>query len=109
MSLMDLMGGEKSMQKPEQTGTVVTLLTAEQLREIVSTAVREALGAQKPHEGYLDIDQAAAYLSTTASAVQAAVTRGTLVPDCRGSRGRTKGHRFTRRTLDAFMRIGAKP
>ena len=53
---------------------------------------------------WFTIGEAAEYLRTTAKALQAHVERGKLVPDCPGRAGRTKGHRFSRQTLDAFMR-----
>jgi len=48
--------------------------------------------------------QAAEYLETTAKALLWHVYRGNLVPDSWGSRGRMRSHRFSRRTLDAFLR-----
>ena len=53
---------------------------------------------------WFTLREAADYLRTTASALQHHVRRGTLKPDCHGKRGRTLGHRFSRATLDAFMR-----
>lgn len=46
--------------------------------------------------------QAATYLSTTIAALHMHVQRGNLKPDSRGGRGRFKGHRFSKETLDAF-------
>lgn len=48
--------------------------------------------------------QAAEYLATTVAALHMHVQRGNLKPDSRGGRGRFKGHRFSRATLDAFNR-----
>lgn len=104
--------GEKRMgaaeKKIEQATTGIVVTTEEQLRALIGAAVREALNAQRP-EGYLDTEQAAAYLGTTTRSVQAQVERGTLIPDCRGSRGRLKSHRFSRKTLDAFLELKVKP
>ena len=87
----------------KRDGTVVTLLTEEQLRSILKDAIREVIAADRC-EGYLDTEQAAQYLGTTARAIQAAVYRGRLVPDHRGSRGGgLQGNRFSRSTLDAFL------
>jgi len=93
--------------KSETPGIVV--LTEAQLREIVGDAVREALETQQSSDGYLDTEQAAAYLGTTVRSIQAAVERRTLIPDHRGSRGRLKSHRFTKLTLDAFLHHKPKP
>jgi len=92
------------MDDAKPTGSLLTVLTAEQLRAIVAEAVRDALNIQRGNEGYLDTEQAAAYLGTTTRSLQHAVTRGQIVPDHRGSRhGGLKGNRFTRKTLDAFI------
>lgn len=67
----------------------------------------EARGAETRVMGeqvWFTIREAAEYLRTTPSALQSHVYRGTLKPDCHGCRGRTRGHRFSRATLDAFMR-----
>jgi hypothetical protein len=53
---------------------------------------------------WFTLPEAAEYLRTTRSALQHHVARGTLKPDCHGRRGRMQGHRFSRQTLDAFMR-----
>lgn len=45
--------------------------------------------------------EAAQYLRTTARALRMRVARGTIVPDCRGQRGRSREHMFRRATLDA--------
>jgi hypothetical protein len=45
-------------------------------------------------------EQAAAYLGTTVKGIIMRVWRGTLVPDCRGQRGRSKKHMFRKETLD---------
>jgi hypothetical protein len=45
-------------------------------------------------------EEAAAYLRTTVKGIIMRVWRGTLVPDCRGQRGRSKKHMFRRSTLD---------
>lgn len=87
----------------QSSGSVVTLLTAEELRDIVGSAVRDAIGESRSPEGYLDTTQAAAYLGTTVASLRSAVTRGRIIPDHRGSRGGgMKGNRFSRETLDAF-------
>jgi hypothetical protein len=89
----------------QQTGSVMTLLTAEEVRLIVSEAVREALASQRDRDGYLDTVQAAEYLGTTTASIRTAVARGNLKPDHRGQRGGgLKGNRFTRATLDAFCK-----
>lgn len=44
--------------------------------------------------------EAAAYLRTTAKALNMRIARGTLVPDCWGGRGRSRQHMFRRETLD---------
>ena len=83
----------------------LTLLSADELRAIVTDAVREALDARRTSEGYMDTAEAAAYLGTTVRAVQGAVHRRALIPDHRGSRGEgLKGNRFSRATLDAFVK-----
>ena len=85
---------------------VITLLTEERVREIVFAAVRDALAVQPPQpqrDGYLDTAGAAEYLGTTKAALHMMVQRGTLKPDSRGGRGRFKGHRFARATLDAYI------
>ena len=92
--------------KPETAaGPTIVVTTAENLRALIGDAVREALQAQQPKEGYLDTEQAAAYLGCTVGALQAAVGRGTVVPDHRGQRGRLKSHRFSRKTLDLFLQF----
>jgi hypothetical protein len=95
-----------ALKKPENTnagGMIVTMTQAE-LRELVSDAVREAVGAQRAPDAYLDMEQAAAHLHTTVSSLRTLVARGRLVPDHRGQRGGgLKGNRFTRETLDAFF------
>lgn len=53
---------------------------------------------------WFTLREAAEYLRTTSRALQRHVDRGTLKPDCHGKRGRMQGHRFSRQTLDAFMR-----
>ena len=81
----------------------VVVISTAQLRGLITDAVREAMSAQRPTEGYLDTEQAAAYLGTTVSSLRTAVARGKLAPDHRGQRGGgMKGNRFTRKTLDAF-------
>jgi hypothetical protein len=94
--------------KSEQPATAIIVTTEEQLRTLIGEVVREAMNAQRP-EGYLSTEQAATYLGTTMRSVQAAVDRGTLVPDLRGRRGRLQSHRFSRKTLDEFIRPPAKP
>lgn len=92
------------MSEAKAAGSILTVLTAEQLRAIVADAVRDALSIQRANDGYLDTEQAAAYLGTSTRSLQHAVTRGAIVPDHRGSRhGGLKGNRFTRATLDAFI------
>jgi len=49
-------------------------------------------------------DEAAVYLRTTVKGIIMRVFRGSLVPDCRGQRGRSKKHMFRRATLDAYYR-----
>jgi hypothetical protein len=92
--------------KQDVPGTNLVVLTEARLREIVSDAVREVIGgATQPSEGYLDTEQAAAYLGTTVSAIRMAVARGNIVPDHRGRRGGgMRGNRFTRETLDAYCK-----
>jgi len=101
LSQGDVMAADKEM-----TGSsVVTLLTAEQLRSIVREEMREALGSRRDAEGYLDTEQAAAYLGTTVSSLRTAVARGKLTPDHRGQRGGgMKGNRFSRQTLDGYCK-----
>lgn len=91
--------------KSENPGPTIIVTTEENLRALIGDAVREALQSQQPTEGYLDTEQAAAYLGTTARAVQAAIDRGSLVPDHRGQRGRFKSHRFSKKTLDMFLQF----
>jgi excisionase family DNA binding protein len=52
---------------------------------------------------WLTTDQAAEYLASTRRALLNAVSRGRLVPDAWGGRGRAKGHRFRRETLDRYI------
>lgn len=59
---------------------------------------------QKLH--WLDTAEAATYLRTTPGALYMLVARGKIVPDAPGGRGRFKGHRFSKATLDAFMTGG---
>lgn len=91
--------------KPENVGPTIVVTTEDNLRALIGDAVREALSAQRPGEGYLDTEQAAAYLGATVRSVQAAVERGSLVPDHRGQRGRLRSHRFSRKTLDTFLQL----
>lgn len=92
--------------KHVEPSTLVVTLTQEQLHTLVMDAVSEALSVQKHQpEGYLDTEQAAAYLGTTVSSLRVAVARGNLTPDHRGQRGGgLKGNRFSRQTLDAFCK-----
>ena len=83
----------------------IVVLEESQLRQLVTDAVHQALKSYKEGECYLDIEQAAAYLSTTPTAINRAITSGRLTPDHHGQRGGLKGHRFTKKTLDAFMRF----
>ncbi len=94
--------------KAETTGTTIVVTTEAQLRSLIGEVVREAMENLRP-EGYLDTKQAAAYLGTTPAALNAAIERGTLVPDHRGSRGRMKSHRFSRKTLDLFLQFKNTP
>jgi hypothetical protein len=41
-------------------------------------------------------------LRTSVSALRTMVQRGRIRPDSPGKRGRFRGHRFSRETLDAF-------
>jgi hypothetical protein len=89
--------------------TMIVTMTQDQLRELVSSAVREVVGAKGGGEGFLDMEQAADYLRTTVSSLRTLVARGRIVPDHRGRRGGgLKGNRFTRKTLDEFVRRGHK-
>jgi len=86
--------------------TVLTLLTAEQLRFVVFEAVREAISTVRVdgrEEQYFNTAGAAKYLKTTVAALHMQIQRGNLKPDSRGGPGRLKGHRFTRATLDAYI------
>ncbi len=47
--------------------------------------------------------QAADYLGISPNALLHHVCRGRLEPDCRGRRGRSKQHMFSRERLDAFV------
>jgi hypothetical protein len=49
-------------------------------------------------------EEAAVYLRTTVKAIIMRVWRGSLVPDCRGQRGRSKKHMFRKATLDSYYR-----
>lgn len=53
---------------------------------------------------WLTTEQAARYLQTTVRALLAHVQRGNIKPDHFGGRGRLKSHRFSRETLDKFVR-----
>jgi len=98
----------KSLGNTNPSGMIVTMTQGE-LRELVSSAVREAVGLQRENEGYLDMEQAAAVLNTTVSSLRTLIARGRIVPDHRGRRGGgLKGNRFTRKTLDEFVRRGQK-
>jgi hypothetical protein len=88
--------------------TVLTLLTEEQLRAIVFAAVREAMGVAAEREECFDTKGAAVYLKTTVAALHMQVQRGVLKPDARGGRGRFRGHRFSKATLDAFVSRGGR-
>lgn len=52
--------------------------------------------------------EAAEYLRTSPRALLAHVARGNIRPDAFGSRGRFKSHRFSKETLDAFVRGDAR-
>lgn len=82
----------------------ITLLSEDRIKEIVKEALREVLAEKAEGDGgYMNTAQAAVYLNTTVRALHAAIFRGHLIPDHRGSSGSGfKGHRFTRETLDAF-------
>jgi hypothetical protein len=53
---------------------------------------------------WYDTKQAAAYLGISPAALLMQIHRGHIVPDHVGGRGRLRGHRFTRETLDRFLR-----
>jgi hypothetical protein len=55
---------------------------------------------------WFSTERAAAYLDITVKALLKHVERRNIVPDVFGGRGRTQSHRFSRGTLDAFMRRG---
>jgi hypothetical protein len=87
---------------------MLVVVTQEQLRTMLDDVVRRALDSQRgAPEGYLDMEQAAAVLNTTVSSLRTLIARGRIVPDHRGRRGGgLKGNRFTRKTLDEFVRRG---
>ena len=86
--------------------TVITLLTEEQLRAIVVAAVREVLNSTSVDGDCYNTAEAADYLRTTVPALRTMVQRGQIRPDSPGKRGRFRGHRFSRATLDAFISEG---
>jgi hypothetical protein len=53
--------------------------------------------------------EAAVYLRTSVPALRMRVIRGTLVPDSKGHRGRSRQHMFRRSTLDAHYKAGGVP
>lgn len=61
---------------------------------------------QQQPSPWLTTEQAAAYIGggMTAKALLMHVSRGHIKPDHWGGRGRLKGHRFSRETLDRFVR-----
>lgn len=52
---------------------------------------------------WLTTPEAAEYCRMETDTLLKHVTRGNLVPDSWGGRGRTQGHRFKRATLDRFL------
>jgi excisionase family DNA binding protein len=53
---------------------------------------------------WLTTVEAADYLRTTPDALKKHIARGNIRPDSFGQRGRFRSHRFSRATLDAFVR-----
>jgi hypothetical protein len=84
-------------------------LKAELARDLVA-AVREelrALSAVPPanDDGLMTTEQAMRYCGfKRRGTFLMHITRGNLVPDVSGKRGRFAEHRFTRATLDRFMK-----
>lgn len=70
----------------------------------VPTKAKEPVVINDADRQWFGTERAAAYLDSTVKAVLKQIERGNLVPDVWGGRGRTRGHRFSRETLDAFMR-----
>jgi hypothetical protein len=55
---------------------------------------------------WFSTERAAAYLDMSVKALLKHVERGNIAPEAFGQRGRARSHRFSRGTLDAFMRRG---
>jgi hypothetical protein len=85
-------------------GSIVLDGLEETLRAVVSSEVAQALAdvAAPRKDGYLDVNGAAAYLSTTPAAVRSAVKRKQL-ESFRSATGRVL---FTREMCDRFARGG---
>lgn len=64
----------------------------------------EAANDQRILRDWYTTAQAAQYLSSTPKALGMMIVRGKLRPDHPGGRGGFRGHRFSRATLDAFMK-----
>lgn len=75
-----------------------------QIKGPVST--RPPIELAESERKWFSTERAAAYLDTTVKALLKHVERGNIAPDVFGGRGKTRGHRFSRETLDAFMQRG---
>lgn len=56
-----------------------------------------------PSQKWLSIADAAVHTGKSVDALSKAVQRGRLVPDAPARKGLSRGHRFLRETLDAYM------